>query len=169
MITNYWENRYKTGGTSGAGSEGESAIRKAEFVNRYVVGSVLDIGCGDGQQAQLYDFEDYLGIDISEKALDLARERNPSKAFQLETNEPRDTHLSMDVMFHQVTEEAFQGHLDLLFSAKKRVIVYSSNHDQKGAPHVLHRKWTERIPKGWKLVAGGTGMDKKEFFVLDRE
>jgi hypothetical protein len=124
--------------------------------------------CGDGQQAQLYDLDDYLGIDISEKALELARKRNPDKTFQLEVPEPRDTHLSMDVMFHQVTEEAFQGHLDLLFSAKKRVIVYSSNHDQRGAPHVLHRKWTDRISEDWKLVAAEVGMDRKDFFVLDR-
>ena len=49
----YWERRYVTGGTSGAGSYGEFGAAKAEFLNTFVsehrVRSVVEFGCGDGR------------------------------------------------------------------------------------------------------------------------
>jgi Methionine biosynthesis protein MetW len=53
----YWESRYRAGGTSGAGSYGLLAAFKADFINAFVtdngIASVLDLGCGDGNLLSL--------------------------------------------------------------------------------------------------------------------
>ena len=52
----YWENRYASGGNSGAGSEGANAVWKATVINDFVashyVRDVLEYGCGDGRQLE---------------------------------------------------------------------------------------------------------------------
>jgi hypothetical protein len=53
----YWEDRYVSGGTSGPGSYDAQAEYKADFLNRFVrenaIGSVIEFGCGDGNQLGL--------------------------------------------------------------------------------------------------------------------
>ncbi|HEU4546756.1 MAG TPA: hypothetical protein VFR88_10740, partial [Microlunatus sp.] len=75
----YWERRYAKGGTSGAGSYGQAAEWKAEVVNGWVrdhgVTSVLDLGCGDGNQLSLADYPRYLGLDRSPTAVRACIER----------------------------------------------------------------------------------------------
>lgn len=153
---NYWEGRYASGGNSGAGSRGRTAQLKARLVNSYLhshpVTSVLDIGCGDGYVARLLKVPGYLGVDISETALAIARKRNPSQAFAvLDNPEPREAHLSMDVLHHLIDEDDYQAHMDLLFSATRYVLVWASDRDEIGAAHVLHRHWTPDVPEGWRL------------------
>jgi len=49
--------------------------------------SILDVGCGPGQLAQLLmeqRLRDYVGVDISEVAIDMARERVPGAKFLVE-------------------------------------------------------------------------------------
>jgi len=52
----YWEDRYATGDDSGLGSYDELARYKAQIINEFVrekqVDSVVDFGCGDGNQLQ---------------------------------------------------------------------------------------------------------------------
>lgn len=43
-------------------------------------GSVLDVGCGYGRLSDAFD--DYVGVDISDRSLNEARKRNPHKKFQ---------------------------------------------------------------------------------------
>jgi SAM-dependent methyltransferase len=43
--------------------------------------SVLDVGCGIGGPAALLDGCDYLGVDFSPSAIELARERAPARRF----------------------------------------------------------------------------------------
>src|SRR3954469_5502180 len=70
----YWERRYASGGTSGAGSYGPVSLFKAEVLNEWVethaVASVLEFGCGDGHQLGLARYPRYTGLDISRTALD---------------------------------------------------------------------------------------------------
>ena len=67
----YWQERYVKGGNSGAGSYGEFASYKANVINNFVrdnnVETVLELGCGDGNQLALFDIPVYVGQDISEK------------------------------------------------------------------------------------------------------
>ena len=48
---------YASGGSSGPGSYGRLAAGKADFLNRFVedhqIKTVLEIGCGDGNQLSL--------------------------------------------------------------------------------------------------------------------
>lgn len=157
MTAAYWENRYATGGNSGAGSRGKTAKAKAVAVNKYValhrITSVLDIGCGDGYVAKMLRVPDYLGVDISPAALELARARNAGKLFELLGDQaPRECHLSFEVMHHLITEEEYQAHMALLFSAQHHVLVWATDFDRAGAPHVLHRHWTPDVPEGWELA-----------------
>src|SRR6187549_2009572 len=70
---NYWKRRYNKGGTSGAGSYGYLAEFKAEFLNNFVrdhkVQSVIEFGCGDGNQLKLSKYPSYIGFDISPESI----------------------------------------------------------------------------------------------------
>ena len=73
----YWIERYEAGRTSGAGSYNELAEFKAEIINAFVVDhgiqTVMEFGCGDGNQLQLANYPDYTGFDVSPRAVDLCR------------------------------------------------------------------------------------------------
>ena len=73
----YWEKRYTYGGSSGQGAYGRLAKFKAEILNNFVselrVGSVIEFGCGDGNQLELAKYPDYVGLDVSEKAVALCK------------------------------------------------------------------------------------------------
>lgn len=65
----YWEERYRSGGSSGAGSHNRLAAYKAEVSNEFVtqnaVGIVLEFGVGDGAQLSLAKYPQYVGVDVS--------------------------------------------------------------------------------------------------------
>ncbi len=75
----YWESRYAGGGTSGAGSYGKLAEFKAQVLNSFVkdngVSSVVEFGCGDGNQIALADYPAYIGLDVSKTAIEMCKER----------------------------------------------------------------------------------------------
>src|SRR6266571_3595448 len=84
----YWERRYAGGGTSGLGSYGELAQFKANVLNKFVsehsVQSVIEFGCGDGNQLALCRYPRYIGLDVSRSAIMRCLERfrdDPSKSF----------------------------------------------------------------------------------------
>jgi hypothetical protein len=72
--TRYWERNYARGGTSGEGSYGALGQAKAEFLNGFVrdqgVRSVVEFGCGDGNQLSLASYARYVCLDVSRTALD---------------------------------------------------------------------------------------------------
>jgi SAM-dependent methyltransferase len=147
----YWRKRYQYGGDSGSGSGGAAAAYKAgvlnEFVARERVTSVLEFGCGDGRQLALANYPSYLGLDISEDAVQRCRalfRDDPTKRFALlgTDKERADLALSLDVIFHLVEDEVYRDHLDRLFGAAERfVIIYSSNSagSARTLKHVRHR------------------------------
>jgi hypothetical protein len=163
----YWDRRYKSGGNSGPGSYNRLAQFKAEFLNRFVeeyqVTSVVEYGCGDGAQLGLARYPDYTGVDISATAVKMCRDRfagDSSKRFlQLDatTQYPIvDLSLSLDVVFHLVEDAVFEAYMRRLFeSARRFVIIYSSNEDQEWTgQHVRHRqftRWIEENRRDWHL------------------
>jgi SAM-dependent methyltransferase len=172
----YWERRYRRGLTSGVGSQDRLAEFKAEVLNRFVaehdVGSVIEFGCGDGNQLALARYPRYTGLDVSSRAIEMCTERfgsDPTKTFVLyepdafrERDElSADLALSLDVVYHLVEDDVFEKHMSHLFGAARRyVIVYSSNQDEPPGPrrgfgiHVRHRKfvdYAERNFRGWRL------------------
>jgi len=153
----YWDERYRSGGDSGAGSYNRLAIFKANFLNDFVekheVRSVIEFGCGDGAQLQLAKYPRYIGIDISRIILEKSRARfasDSSKSFvhlDESANQSAELALSLDVIYHLTEDEIFNAHMECLFrSAERFVIIYASNDDRKSdAPHVRHRRFTDWV------------------------
>ena len=159
----YWENRYKVGKTSGAGSYNALAEFKAEIINKFISDNgiirVVEWGCGDGNQLSYMDFADYLGLDVSPEAIGICRKKfadDGSKRFSLIDENFRigrefDLALSLDVIFHLVEDAVFEKYmLDLFSSSNKYVCVYSSDSEtppKLSVPvkHVKHRKFTKFI------------------------
>jgi SAM-dependent methyltransferase len=165
----YWERRYARGGNSGVGSYAKFAEFKAEVLNDFVakheVGSVIELGCGDGNQLELARYPRYIGLDVSPTAVEMCRVRfasDSTKQFGVMSDYEGDSAelaLSLDVIYHLVEDEVFDDYMETLFRAAKRfVIVYASDTDETPldeADHVRHRKFTEwidsRAPE-WRLM-----------------
>jgi SAM-dependent methyltransferase len=167
----YWEKRYALGGTSGAGSYGEQARYKAGFLNRFVaehaIRSVIEFGCGDGNQLELAEYPAYTGLDVSATALRICTERfhgDPTKTFveyDRGTFEPTawraELGLSLDVIYHLVEDETFDAHMrDLFGSATRYVVIYARDTESSPrAPHVRRRaftRWAEDNEPEWSLT-----------------
>lgn len=169
----YWERRYHYGGRSGEGSYGELARFKAEIINDFVkehhINTVIDFGCGDGNQLSFFQFPKYTGLDVSKNAIELCREiyrNDPTKAFLVydpkyynSVEYKSELALSLDVIYHLVEDMVFSKYMSHIFaSAEKFVIIYSSNTDENKQlqyPHVRHRKFTDWIDSNlncWELL-----------------
>ncbi|MBI2372698.1 MAG: class I SAM-dependent methyltransferase [Deltaproteobacteria bacterium] len=170
----YWEARYRSEGTSGRGSYGRLAEFKAEVLNSFVasreVRSVIELGCGDGNQLSLARYPRYVGLDVSTRAIELCEARfrsDETKSFfvydPLHFVNRRgalsaELALSLDVIYHLVEEATFQRHLRHLFGVATRfVAIYSSNSEliePNSQPHVRHRRfssWIDDSLPEWEL------------------
>lgn len=172
-VKEYWENNYLKGGTSGLGSYGKKAKSKAAILNHFVqkeqIKTVIEYGCGDGNQLELANYPEYIGLDISPAAINFCQQRflrDSSKKFFIYN--PRqhgcdheelkaDLVLSLDVIYHIIEEDLYHLYLRHLFrSATRFVIIFSAdvNGDYDGG-HVLFRKfsaWIEQYMTEWDLV-----------------
>lgn len=172
--TEFWERHYSAGYTSGWGSLGRLARFKADVINdlcrEWSVRSVIEWGCGDGNQLSLLDVPGYTGIDVSRSAIESCLQRfpeDPEKSFFW--YDPKyfldsrgifsaDLALSLDVIYHLVEDDVFRTYMKRLFrSARNHVVIYSSNAEglRSGAPHVSDRRFTDHVEAaepGWRLV-----------------
>jgi hypothetical protein len=167
----YWETRYASGDHSGTGSYGRLAAFKAEVINRFVeqhgIATVIEFGCGDGNQLRLARYKRYLGFDVAKTAIDKCESifrSDATKTFKLMTEysgEKADLSLSLDVIYHLIEDPVFDAYMRQLFeSAEKFVVIYSSNDEIMNAtigtaPHVRHRRfsaWIDKNAVGWKLL-----------------
>lgn len=164
----YWEERYRSGGNSGAGSYSRLAAYKAEILNEFVtrnaISSVIEFGVGDGAQLSLANYPDYTGVDVSRTVVEATRQKfaADSAVRILHTSEVDDTYradlaLSLDVIYHLVEDSAFDIYMRQLFAAADRyAIIYASNFDSDWRdPHVRHRhftSWVEREKVAFELV-----------------
>ena len=103
--------RYAGGDDSGVGSYGEFAAFKGEVLNDLVreqrVESVIEFGCGDGNQLSLAAYPRYLGLDVSPTAVARCRDRfahDATKSFRLMSeydDEIADLALSLSKLYAQ--------------------------------------------------------------------
>jgi SAM-dependent methyltransferase len=156
----YWEQRYHQGGTSGAGSYGLLAQFKAETLNDFVarmgIQTVIEFGCGDGEQLTLARPR-YVGIDVAESSIATCRRlfsSDKTKSFYLASQIPPDLALfdlalSLDVIYHLVENMVYNDYMRSLFGhAGRFVAIYSSYKVQPTDPHaqhVRHRRFTDWI------------------------
>lgn len=162
----YWEDRYKSGGSSGAGSYGKLARFKAviinDFVKKHKIQSIIEHGCGDGNQLKLAKYKSYIGFDVSSAAISLCKKsfrKDNSKVFKTNEeykDEMAELAFSLDVIFHLVEDDIYHSYMKRLFnSSEKFVIIYSSNIDTEPGQHERHRRFTTYVEKNfpdWKLM-----------------
>lgn len=186
----YWERRYASGGNSGPGSTGVLAAYKAAVVNALVaehgIRSVVELGCGDGQQLMLAVYPEYAGVDISASAIDRCRRlfaNDPGKKFDVydpggfrPEAHRAELALSMEVIFHLTEDALYRTYLEHLFACAERwVIIFSSNNpeaDDGRFPHVRSRAFLPDVPAGWKLEQRlpnpHAAISMSEFFIFSR-
>lgn len=165
----YWQKRYSTGGDSGVGSYGKFAKFKAEVINEFIdkhgLRSVIEFGCGDGNQLTLASYKAYFGYDVSETAINKCKRLfsgDASKHFLLMDEykgEKADVALSLDVIYHLVEDGVFEKYTRTLFDfSTKFVIIYASNmadNAENEDLHIKHRiftKWLEHNITNWRLL-----------------
>lgn len=163
----YWETRYRAGGTSGMGSAGRLARFKAAVISRFIaaneIRSMIDLGCGDASQLALLEVPaSYIGVDVSPAALASCTARFPELRFvtpdALRTMPPAELTLSLDVIYHLIEDPIFTVTMRTLFAwATRFVVIYASNLDAASpSPHVRHRRFTDHVATtepDWRLLA----------------
>lgn len=155
---NYWEERYRRGGNSGAGSYNRLAQFKADVLNDFVaandIQSVIEFGSGDGAQLALARYPSYVGVDVSRTVIEATRHKFSADrsisflhASEVTDADKADLALSLDVIYHLVEDDVFDAYMHRLFDAgDKFVIVYASNEDKAwSSPHVRHREFTRWV------------------------
>ena len=186
----YWEKRYAAGGTSGTGSSGRLAAYKAAWLNRFVrengIRSVLELGCGDGQQLLLAEYPEYLGLDVAPSAVARCRSLfagDTSKQFALynpvqfdPASRQADLTISLEVIFHLTEDDLYRLHLEHLFAcARQWVVVFASDEREQTTgpfPHFRQRRFTDDIPAGWVLQERAPNPHRdisvSDFFVFEK-
>jgi len=161
----YWEDRYAIGGTSGAGSYGVLAEFKAEIINKYIkdnnLTSVIEFGCGDGNQLKYMNYEKFLGLDVSQTAIDICKKKfkgdktknfivyNP-KNFDRKLLPESDLVICLDVLYHITNDDEFEKTLQEIFSCSARfVILYTTLYKTKNNadPHIKNRNLMPYLDK----------------------
>jgi len=165
----YWENRYKNGGNSGSGSYGILSEYKANIINNFIIKnnikSVVEFGCGDGNQLEKIKCDKYTGYDVSETIVDICKKKfedDKNKSFYLYNNyynEKYDLSLSLDVIYHLIEDDIFEDYMFKLFnSSNEFIIIYSSDGDiilDNISSHIFDRnftKWIEKNIKNFNLI-----------------
>ncbi len=151
----YWDERYRTQGNSGSGSYDHLAQFKADILNPFVtknnIDTVMEFGCGDGNQLKLAKYPNYIGLDVSPKAIEMCHQLfkdDKHKSFLLYNSLAfydnhniikADLTMSLDVLYHLVEKQIFEKYLtDLFNTSKKYVIIYATDFDQKEEPIYQH-------------------------------
>jgi len=187
----YWEKRYLKNGTSGNGSYGNIALYKAGIINKFVaennIRKIIEFGCGDGNQLKQFEFPLYIGFDVSvtaiEKCISIFKGDN-SKSFFIYNHKAfvdniglfkAELVISLDVIYHLLTDEEYENYMYLLFSSSLRfVIIYAWDVEGKQKLHVRHRKFTEWIKKNlnsWQLINQIKNEDGPtcDFFIYEKK
>jgi hypothetical protein len=152
----HWQRHYERGGDSGPGSYGDSATYKANLINQVIrergIRSIIELGCGDGNQLGLLDVDQYIGLDISKVAIERCTARygdNPKRSFiwydQSHFHDPlqlvsAECAMSLDVIFHLIEDDVFARYMQNLFNCARRyVIIYALDQDEVRRKHVSVR------------------------------
>jgi hypothetical protein len=162
----YWENRYKIGQTSGNGSYGFLAEYKSGFINNYIsennITSLLEYGCGDGNQLSYINCQKIIGVDVSQTAIDKCKSLITDGEFICLSNSEfpnnkTDLLLSLDVIYHLIEDDVYEEYINNIINhGSEHVIIYSVNFDggEEFAKHVKPRKFTEHpmLTKKYELT-----------------
>ena len=153
----YWQKRYASGRNSGAGSYGANAEYKSSVINEIVeregIQSVLEFGCGDGNQLTYYRFPRYVGLDVTQEAVDMCSAKfadDPTKSFQYYTPGEHltlgsfDMTMAVEVLMHVTRDDDYFQTLQAILDNSLRWVVlidplWPVREYQKGS-HEKHRQ-----------------------------
>lgn len=137
--SDYWDQRYRSGGSSGRGSIGEEREWKWSVIDSYVrdLDDVVDIGCGDLsfweiRKERLPEGFRYFGLDVSAAVVDRNRTQYPGWRFHVgNAKDPiPGLHgrvvLCLDVLFHVLDDVAYTRILENLARYSSEWIIVSS-------------------------------------------
>lgn len=153
----YWDKHYLSGGDSGAGSFGAHSTWKADIVNQvistYQVNTVLEFGCGDGNQLVKFQIPEYRGLDVSQTAVDACRDafkNDSSKSFQvIRPGSNTDFSsaqlvMSLEVLMHITSEVDYLWTLEKIFeSSEKLVLIQAPLFEYTLFPKHSHEKYRD--------------------------
>lgn len=179
-VEDYWNDRYAKGYDTGVQSQGFLLEKQVQFVNEVIgqnnIKTVFELGCGNGKMLPLLNLESYTGLDISQKAIDICRERfkgdSTKKFFTLseyEVASPEfELSLSLGNVIPSLPDDAayFKYMADLFGASKAFVCIFSSDFESGRYGHIKARNFSkhvsERFPE-WELVeVKKTGYEYKE-------
>lgn len=130
----FWDFRYAKSPQlgSGVGSRGQFLEIKSHLIQREIErmrpNTVLDIGCGDLEVCRNLAVANYVGVDVSAEAIQIARAKRPDWKF-LEGDagslslEPADLVLCFDVLIHQSAREAYEPLCAKLVQLTRRALL----------------------------------------------
>jgi SAM-dependent methyltransferase len=142
----FWNLRYSQFSErgSGVGSRGDNLLYKRQLLVREgaeQAGSVLDVGCGDLEVVKALDLQNYLGIDTSKVALEIARDARPEWEFRnfdfrenLTEIPAKQLVLCFEVLIHQSSEALYCILIEFLASHTERTLLvsgYETDSDQR--------------------------------------
>lgn len=117
---------------SGIGSRGETLEDKRTLLCPFAHAfrSTIDIGCGDLEVTRGLPFQNYLGVDVSDEALAIAREKEPGRAFVtmgefMSGSQSADLLLCLDVLIHQSDYRDFLSLIDLAVDRARDLVIIS--------------------------------------------
>ncbi|KKR21164.1 MAG: hypothetical protein UT48_C0012G0023 [Parcubacteria group bacterium GW2011_GWE2_39_37] len=156
----YWNKRYQEGGNSGKGSYGELFEYKTNYINEFIetnnIKSLIDFGCGDGNQIKSLAPIKYLGFDVAMSSINICRNSyndDENKSFMLyDPNYFSNNNfigselvISLDVLYHIIDEEDFIKTINDIFSCSNKFVILFTSFDRftdepyKAGTHVRHR------------------------------
>jgi len=144
----FWDFRYlhDPGLGSGLGSRDEPLNIKRNiilpFLEMFSEQRVIDLGCGDLEATRNATCEDYLGLDISFSALDVARTKRPDWRFSsvdiadLQTG-ACDLLLCLDLLIHQDSNDKFQALIANMLRVSNAAIIVSGYEQEPSASGII--------------------------------
>lgn len=140
-------------------------VQRFEFIKKHLWGrpsNVIDYGCGSGLMCELFNHVDYLGLDVSQKMIALARNKNPGYLFM-----PIQMDIGLDITFQkknifiatvlQHNELETVDHIVSCCTGAEAVILYENTDSSlKDTDNIAYRPpdwymqkvfdWTEKEP-----------------------
>lgn len=133
----FWDFRYKYHAElgSGIGSRGATLEYKknvlAPYLAMHIDDRVLDIGCGDLELLAEVSFSNYTGLDLSEEAINLCRQKRPDWQFimgslqSLANGDAYDLVLCLDVLIHMPNIEIYTETVRMIVSLCRSHLIAS--------------------------------------------
>lgn len=179
----YWESRYASG-ARGAGGPVPLG-KEASWVNERIVDvvkevgadTVLDVGCGSMVRWDKLPVkpDNYTGVDVSAKAVDMAHERYPEATFFVadlaEDSVPEADVVTAIDFFPHVKPEHFPMVMKKVFGAARKAVIVKTSLGVDDGFYQYSHNWNGSVPGGWKVEDKGNPPDNTvaRFFVFRKQ